>query len=194
MEEVKIPTPEPEGPSSAEPAAVTPEATEATEPKRGRGRPRKDSIPEADVLPRKPKGVDKSAGKPSDAPAKNGEFYARMVEGSHLTISLLTGMDLTLPAKDAAALGEAIYQVVKEYDLSFISKYAPILNLVAVTASVEIPVMMRAQMGLAQKKAVQTETKQQIKPQGPGVEMGQPLKIVPNGMGGGTELGQSRII
>ena len=168
------------------------QAEAAPEQKKGRGRPRKTApLPEADVIPRKPKGGDKPAEPKQAETAKTAEFYARLAEGAHMSISLMTGLDLTIPAKDAQALGEAIFQVVKEYDLTFISKYAPILNLMAVTAAVEIPVIIKAQAGLNAKQAKKAEAKQVVKPQQQGIEPGTPLKIVPQAGTGGVELGQA---
>lgn len=163
---------------------------EAAAPKKrgpkGPHKKKEEALPLDSVLPRKPKGGKEAEAKGPEI-QKDATFYARLVEGTHMSLSLMTGMDLTIAPKDAEALGAAILAVVKEYDLSFISKYAPMLNLVAVTAAVEIPIMMKAQAGLKAKQARKVEAVQAVKPQGPGVEAGSPLKVM---QGGGGDLGQ----
>ena len=172
------------------------EANEVPQPekkKRGPKGPRTPKAPDASVIPRKGKGGEAASAKEEktskDSITKTAEFYARQVEGMHMMASMLTGLDLSIKSSEAQTLGEAIYLVVKEYDLEFISKYAPLLNLAATTLMVEVPVVMRATEAVKVRKAAQGEAKAKTKLQGPGVEVGTPLQVVSN-FPGGEGLGQ----
>ncbi len=188
--------PAPTGPSETEPQEGKAEAQEVQETKRGRGRPRKNpAIPEADVIPRKPKG-EKTAKSEKAAPAsveQSPDFYARSVSGIHMMLSLATGLDLSISDKDSATLGDAIYQVAKDSNLEFLTKYAPYINLAVTAAMIEIPIAVKAQAGLGAKKAQKEAVSQNVTPQGPGVESGKPLSLVGPVGPGGIEVGQSHV-
>lgn len=188
MEETLMETPTP--PSSPDLPPADPQAEgeqiPPQEPKKTRGRPRKNQqIPEADVIPRKVKEpkVGKNAEKST---SQTAEFFAQQIFGMHTLASLITGMDLTIDPKGAASMGQAIYEVVKEYDLSWLNKFTPVMNLIVTTAIVEGPVILKARAQSQAKKAQKKEA-QILKNPSP-LEGGEPLKVQPAAGG----LGQAQ--
>lgn len=130
-----------------EPGSVTetpqPEITAPAE-RRGRGRPRKDSLPPpvspADASssePTKPKARKAKATKfDSDSLGK----LAKQIEGLHHLIALATGIpELQVQPNEAAMLGGAIANVCEEYDLSLSGKTGALLQLAAAAAMIYAP-------------------------------------------------------
>lgn len=159
------------------------EGEPAPEPKRGRGRPRKTQIPEADVIPRKAKDAKPSSKKEEEKNTnQTAEFFAQQIFGIHTLASLVTGMDLMIDAKGAASMGAAVYEVVKQYDLSWLNKFTPVMNLIVTTAIVEGPVILKAQAQAKAKRAEKQEA-QVLKSPATTVEQGPPLKATPQASG-----------
>ncbi len=147
-------------------------AQDVTEEKPKRGRKPKDA-PDATVIPRKSK-KKKEEEKDPETP-KTGEFFAQQIYGIHQLASVMTGIDLSITPESAQQLGQAVYEVVKEYDLSWMSKFSPLINLAVTAAIVEAPVIMKAQKALAQKAAIKKE-QVQLKKDTAKIESGEPLK------------------
>ena len=114
-------------------------------------RSRKPKIPNGEVIPRKKRGAKEEELKiPEAQPA---EFFAQQLFGIHQIAALMTGLPVTITEDDAKKLGDAVHGVVKQYDLTWITKFTPILNLMLVVAVVEAPVVIRGQAAMSEKRA-----------------------------------------
>lgn len=134
------------------PVVITPAndapTPEDTKPKRQRP-PR---IPNADVIPRKKRGK-KEDDTPKITEPQPAEFFAQQLYGIHQLAALMTGLPVQISEEDSKKLGDAIHGVVKQFDLSWIGKFTPIVNLAVAVTVVEAPVIMRAQAALSEKRA-----------------------------------------
>jgi len=94
------------------------------------------------------------------------ERIARGLEGLHRVADLfLPGAAIT--RQEADLMGEAIYEVIQEYDLSWLLKYLPVINLAITVAMVEYPVFLRVKANReAAKKQAQAPSVVQAGPKG----------------------------
>ena len=149
-------------------------ADETPTEKPGRGRPPKN--PDNVGIPRiKNSGGRKSKKDETPKMEKTAEFFAAQVLGIHQVLTIFTGMDLTIKPDDAASLGSAIYEVVKEHDLEWLTKFSPYINLALTVVVVETPIILKVKAAVNAKKNQSRETKV-LKQDIPKVDTGDPLR------------------
>ena len=159
-------------PQEAEQPETTILGEEAPKPKRKRRT--KAEMPDSEVMPRKSKSkVDPKEDKNDLNPS--AEFFANQFYGLHLLATAITKIDCTITKEESQQVGQAVYDVIKEYDMTWLNKSAPILNLVVTIAMVELPVYLKVQAQLTPKKITQqviNEAKEETV-----IESGEPLQM-----------------
>jgi hypothetical protein len=132
----------------------------------------------ADVLPTKDK-----KGKESVSSVLTKDSVVKQVFGLHEIVALLTVPEAAITESDAELLGGAIYEVIKDSDLEWLSKYEKYINLAVAAAVVEVPTAIRvkAAMDAKKKKPVITSDEGEAKKEDKirtinGIAAGEPLK------------------
>lgn len=140
-------------------------------PKRKRRTRAEMLTPDGEVMPRRgKKTVD-------DTVKKSAEFFASQFMGLHMLASAVTGLPLQVSEESAKSVGEAIYDVVKQYDLTFITKYGALFTLATTLGMVEYPIFLKVKNSVDAKKEVQKikkETKEIT------LDTGIPLRVLQN--------------
>lgn len=140
--------------------------------------PEAKEIPEP-VIPKKKKSSGSSKKEPEVPKLElTPEILSQQVKGLHQIASMFVpGAEITEP--QAKMLGDAIYEVMKDSNLEWLTKYGKYINLAVTVAIVEFPVAMRVkaikEQQLQEKRAQQAQMQA---PQKTGVDAGQPLRVV----------------
>lgn len=151
-----------------EPIAADVPPSEEPKPKRSR----REKIPNGEVIPRRKKGAKEEEVKVLET--QPAEFFANQLFGLHQIAALMTGLPVQITEEDSKKLGDAVHGVVKQYDLSWLTKFTPIFNLMIVVAVVEAPVIMKAQAVVNAKR--QASKPQPFKAVNATIEGGLPVK------------------
>jgi len=150
------------------PLETTPPVEE--KPKRKRRTRAEMLTPDGEVMPRR--GTSKA---PNDTVKKSAEFFATQFFGMHMLASAITGLPLEVSEEGAKSVGEAIYDVVKQYDLTFITKYGALFTLATTLAMVEYPIFAKVKNSVDAKKVVDKVKKETANVT---IDVGAPLKVI----------------
>jgi hypothetical protein len=101
----------------------------------------------ADVLPTKDK-----KGKETVSSVLSKDSVIKQVLGIHQILALVTVPEAAITESDAELLGSAIYEVIKDSDLEWLTKYEKYINLAVAAAVVEVPVALRVKGAMDAKK------------------------------------------
>lgn len=107
----------------------------------------------AEVAPNTPKSKAAKADGKAKASNLTADFFAKQIYGTHELLGLFFGEEAKIDREGAVMLGEAVYEVVKEYDLEYIGKFGKWSGLITAAAIVEVPVIMRLQKKASLAKA-----------------------------------------
>lgn len=132
----------------------------------------------ADVLPTKDKNK-----KDNISSVLSKDSVIKQVYGLHQILALVTVPEAAISESDAEMLGGAIYEVIKDSDLEWLSKYEKYINLAVAAAVVEVPTAIRVKTAMDakhKKPAVKEEKKEEHKSEKikvfNGIAEGEPLK------------------
>lgn len=101
----------------------------------------------ADVLPTKDK-----PNKSTVSSVLSKDSVVKQVFGIHQILALVTVPEAAISEADADLLGGAIYEVIKDSDLEWLTKYEKYINLAVAAAVVEVPTALRIKAAMAAKK------------------------------------------
>ena len=171
QEEIKQDTP----PVAPEGTAEAIQTDEPAKPKKKPAAPKPKDLPEP-VIPKKGKGQVKKEEPPKIE--LTPESITKQVKGIHAIAGMfIEGAAIGDP--EAALLGDAIYQVVKDSDLAWLAKYGKYVNLAVTIAIVEMPVAARVRAIQMQKVAAKKQQEDSMKSEEKtGVDAGAPLRLV----------------
>lgn len=104
---------------------------------------------------RKPKPVEalptKDKGKTVAATSLTKETVVKQVYGLHQIAALMLTPEAAISEADAELLGSAVYDVIKDSNLEWLSKYEKYINLAVAAVIVEVPTAMRVSEALKKK-------------------------------------------
>ncbi len=111
-------------------------------PKKRRGR----KPTPADVLPTK-EGKARKVGS-----VLTKESVIKQIQGLHQVLALMTVPEAAISESEAQLLGEAVYEVIKDSELEWLSKYEKYINLAVAVTVVEVPTALRIKEAMDKKK------------------------------------------
>lgn len=109
--------------------------------------PRKGAPEPANVLPKKD-----GSGAEKIITELNAETVSNNIFGIHQILAMMVTPEFAIGKDEAKVLGEAVYNVIKDYNLEFLNKYSKYIDLIFAVAVVEVPVGMRVSAAIKKKK------------------------------------------
>ena len=164
-------------------ASATPEEPATQEPEAPKPRkPRAVKPPVVDGLPRKGSSRNSSGSRGKGKkrrPVKKwtADDIGRQIEGGHALIAAVRKNDAyKIRPADAKSMGQAIWNVVEEYDMWWLLAQLPIVELIVTVASVEAPYVYLAWLDF--KEGRKNRGKAQDGSGGRAPEAAQPREVV----------------
>jgi len=112
-------------------------------------RPRKTSGGEKKTSGKTKKELPKSGGK---TPTLDEATIARNIMGLHMMLSIATTPKAMISPENAQAMAHAIYDVMQQFDMEWLGKYLPFVNLFGTVVVCEAPTVIALAQWIREKR------------------------------------------